>query len=192
MGKNGIRCEYVKNREELITALTHEIPEKSWVAAGSSETLDQLGIRSWLHEENFYYLDCSDKADDRRRNIISSFQSDIYLSSVAAVTEQGELFLVDGTGNRVAAFAYGPEKVIVIASVKKIVPDMEAAVQRLKTVAAPLCAGKRKKFELPCYKKGNCYNCHLERRMCCYYLTVGYVREKGRFLVYLIDEDLGF
>lgn len=175
-----------------MTALTHELPEKSWVAAGSSETLDQLGIRSWLQEENYYYLDCSDKADDRRQNIISSFQADVYLSSVAAVTEQGELFLVDGTGNRVAAFSYGPEKVVVIASVKKIVPDMETALQRLQTIAAPMCAGKRGKYELPCYKKGICFNCRLERRMCCYYLTVGYVREKGRFLVYLIDEDVGF
>lgn len=180
------------SREELLSILSRQIPKKSWVASGSSQTLEQLGIKTWLEQENFYYFNCGDGAADRRQNILNSFRSDYYLSSVAAVTEQGELFLVDGTGNRTAAFSYGPRRVIVIASVKKIVANMTEARRRLKTIAAPLCAARRKKYELPCYKKGFCMDCHLERRMCCYYLTVGYVREKERFSVYLINEDVGF
>lgn len=47
-----------------------------------------------------------------------------------AVTEEGELYNVDGNSNRVAALAYGPDSVIVVAGCNKIVPDLAAAVER--------------------------------------------------------------
>lgn len=190
--RNNLNGEYIKTREELMSRLKSEIPEHSTVAAGSSATLEQLGIRSWLENGPYQYIHCGDGAENRHQNIISSFQADYYISSVAAITGQGDLFLTDGTGNRTAALCYGPKHVIIIASTKKIVPDLPSAIRRLHHTAAPLCAARRSKFNLPCYTTSTCQNCRHPNRMCCYHLTISHSRTPNRFHVYLLDEDVGY
>ncbi len=44
-----------------------------------------------------------------------------FLTSTNALTMDGKLINVDATGNRVASMIFGPEKVIVIAGINKIV-----------------------------------------------------------------------
>lgn len=66
-----------------------------------------------------------------------AFFADTYLTSTNALTEEGELYNVDGNGNRVAAMLFGPKQVIVVAGYNKIVADMEAACRRIEKIAAP-------------------------------------------------------
>lgn len=189
--QNQFQASFAENRGQLMEALRHEIPEGAVVASGSSLTLEELGIRSWLTNGRFSYLDCSAEAENRGINIQKSFGADIYVSSVAAITQQGELFLVDGTGNRTAAFAYGPKRVLVIAGTKKITEDFSAAVTRVREIAAPGTAVRRQKTELPCYILKSCRDCRSRRRMCCNFLKIGFSRDPERFHIYLIDEDVG-
>ena len=49
--------------------------------------------------------------EERLELIRKSFSSDVFLSSTNAVTEDGKLFNVDATGNRVGAMFIGPKKV---------------------------------------------------------------------------------
>lgn len=46
---------------------------------------------------------------------------------------------IDGIGNRLAALIYGPKHVVVIAGMNKVVANLEAAIQRVRTYAARLC-----------------------------------------------------
>ena len=192
--QNGMGAEYVPLRQTLFTVLEKMIPQGCVTASGSSETLTQLGIRAFLHKRTQYY-DAGAAGLSRAEKdaaIRKAFDADIYLTSAAAVTETGELLLVDGTGNRTAAVAYGPHKVIVIVGTNKLVPDFDAALQRLRTVAAPKNALRRGKGSLPCARLGRCINCKSPERMCCDFLRVAFCRENGRITVLLVDEEVGF
>ena len=193
--KNGMEAEYLETRADLLLRLRELIPPGSTTASGSSETLTSLGVRRMLREGDYTYFDAGDHAlsqTERDHAIRQAFRADIYLTSVAAVTEAGELFVVDGTGNRIAALAYGPKQVIVIAGKQKVVEDMDAAMTRLQTTAAPQNALRRGKTELPCAKTGACVNCRHPLRMCCYFLKIGFARSPGRIRVLIVGENVGF
>lgn len=66
-----------------------------------------------------------------------NFSTDAYFTSANAITENGELYNVDGNSNRIAAIAYGPESVIVVAGYNKIVKNLDEAINRVKSTAAP-------------------------------------------------------
>ena len=93
-----------------------------------------------------------------------------YFTSTNAITENGELYNVDGNGNRVAAMLYGPDKVIVIAGVNKIVKNVEEAINRNKEIAAPANA-KRIGTNTPCKTTGYCMDCYSPDRICCEYTS---------------------
>ena len=66
-----------------------------------------------------------------------TFSSDVYFASSNAITENGELYNVDGNSNRVAAILYGPKSVILVCGYNKIVKNIDEAIDRVKRIAAP-------------------------------------------------------
>lgn len=98
-------------------------------------TLAECGIQDLLKSGAYEFLDRTvmDPQEVYRR----TFSADVFLTSANAITEEGELYNVDGNGNRVAALIYGPQRVIVVAGVNKIVRNLEEAISRVKYVAAP-------------------------------------------------------
>ena len=127
-----------------------------------------------------------------------TFSADVFLTSANAITEEGELYNVDGNGNRVAALIYGPQRVIVVAGVNKIVRNLQEAISRVKYVAAP-ANGVRLGTNTPCSHTGRCAQCEggmtagcaSEKRMCCQYVVTGYQRT-DRIRVVLVGEELGY
>jgi len=103
---------------------------------------------------------------------------------------QGELFNVDGNGNRVAAMLFGPEQVIVICGINKIVKDLKEAEERVKKIAAPVTA-KRLNKNTPCTKVGYCMNCNSEDRICCDYVIMKKQRN-NRIKVIIVNKELGY
>ena len=68
---------------------------------------------------------------DRQKSLVirrQAMTTDYYLASVNAFTLDGKLVNLDGTGNRVACISFGPEKVILIAGMNKLTPDLESAM----------------------------------------------------------------
>lgn len=47
-----------------------------------------------------------------------------FLMSSNAISADGQLVNIDGTGNRVAALCFGPEQVIVVAGMNKVAGDL--------------------------------------------------------------------
>ncbi len=193
--KNGMEAESLNSSTDLVERLKALLPRDCIVASGSSQTLTEAGVRQFLMENSYVYYDGGSVGlapEERERLIRQGFGADVYLTSAAAVTEEGELLFVDGTGNRTAAISYGPKQVLVIVGKQKIVNDMDAAYRRLETVAAPKNALRRRKGDLLCGRTGQCHHCKHPQRMCCYFLRVGFSRIPGRIRVLIVGEELGY
>lgn len=116
----------------------------------------------------------------------------VYISSVNALAETGEVINIDGNGNRVASTIYGHEKVYLVVGVNKIAPDYDAALWRARNVAAPKNAQRLNK-RTPCAVKGDrCYNCSSPERIC-RALSVFWCKPTSAAMeIILVAEELGF
>ena len=107
---------------------------------------------------------------------------------------------MDGNSNRVAAICYGPRSVILVVGCNKLVPDLKAAVQRVRLTAAPANA-VRLHCATYCASAGVCQGmekgeltagCGTDARICCNYVVSARQREAGRIKVILVGEPLGY
>ena len=141
--KNNMNGYFVHNNEELINKIEEIVKEGSKVSCGGSMTLFETGVIDHLRSGRYNFLDRY-KEGLSREDIVKiykeTFTADTFFCSSNAVTENGELYNVDGSGNRVAAMLYGPDKVIVVCGVNKIVKDVNEAVLRKNNVAGPINA----------------------------------------------------
>ena len=209
--KGNISGQYVPSREEALSAILGMIPRGAVVARGDSVSLDQVGIIPELikHNQNriidplerdadgFYIIA---EREQRWRIAREVFSADIFLVGTNAITLDGKLVNIDGWGNRVSAMIFGPEKVIVVVGVNKIVRDVNEALERIHQFAAPINAKRhylkhdREEFaDLPCVKTGRCIDCNHAARICRYTVIIEGVAsgEKGRINVVLVGEELG-
>ena len=200
--KNRITASFVETRGEVVDLLQTLIPEGSVVSHGGSETLKECGVRDFLLTGYCKYLDRNQPGltpEEITAIYRASFSADFYLTSSNAVTEKGELYNVDGNSNRIAAICYGPTKVIMVVGVNKIVPDLDAAVRRVKEIAAPLNT-KRLNCKTYCEAQGECMGldgdmctgCASNARICCNYLVSSKQRVPGRITVIIVGEELGY
>lgn len=194
LNKNNINAYYAKSREELIDIITKLVSEGSVVTCGGSMTLFETGVMDHLRSGRYKLLDryADNLTPEEVKDIYrAAFSADAYFTSSNAITEKGELYNVDGNGNRVAAMLFGPDKVIVIAGINKIVPDVEAAMERNRRFSAPINA-KRLNKNTPCAKTGYCVDCNSPERICLEYTLIKKQRTKGRLNVIILNEELGY
>ncbi len=123
----------------------------------------------------------------RRRGL----DADVMIASSNAITLDGRLVNLDGLGNRVAAMMFGPEKVILVVGMNKVVPDLDSAIARVKHYAAPVNA-IRIGVEAPCTANGLCTDCRSAERVCNMWSIIEGHRKRGRIHVKLVGEALGY
>ena len=209
--KKNINAQYVSTRQEALSTVLEMIPKGVMVARGDSITIDQIEIIPELRkrkqnkiidplERDSDGLYIITEIEESRRIARETFSADIFLVGTNAVTLDGKLVNTDGWGNRVSAMIFGPDKVIVVAGVNKIVKDVNEALERIHNVAAPMNAKRhylkhhRPEFgDLPCVRTGRCVNCNHDWRICRHTVIIegAMIREKGRINVVLIGEELG-
>lgn len=198
--KNKMKPFFAENRDELFKIIRDLIKDDKLITAGGSMTLRDSGVTEMLmNEYNGVFLDRSAaKTPEETGEIFrKAFISDTFFSSSNAITENGELYNVDGNGNRVSAMIFGPKQVIVVAGVNKIVKDIEAAKERVERIAAPKNA-VRLNCATSCLKTGECERlrsgspCHSDARICCSYVTLGQQRVPDRIKVIIVNENLGY
>lgn len=147
-----------------------------------------------MRNGKFNFLDRYKKdltSDEIKEIFRKSFFADSYFVSTNALTQNGELYNVDGNGNRVAAMLYGPDKVIVIAGINKIVKDVDAAIKRNREISAPTNAKRLNKLT-PCTKIGQCMDCKSSYRICNEYTLIRRQGSKGRIKVIIVGKELGY
>lgn len=191
---NNMNGYYVKDRKELISKIEELVNVGSIVACGGSSTLFEAGVIDHLRTKRYEFLDRYEDGLSRQEIVKifkKSFLADAYFTSSNAVTEDGELYNVDGNGNRVAAMLYGPEKVIVVCGSNKIVRDVDMAIDRNRHISAPANA-KRLNRNTPCTKVGYCMDCKSNERICNEYTLIKRQGTKDRIHVIFLDEEFGY
>lgn len=184
----------VDTKQEALDLLGQLIPKGASVGVGGSATLNELSAIDLLRNGEYNFLDRYDKSltsEQLSEVLKKSLTADVFLTSTNAVTENGELYNVDGNANRVAAMLFGPDSVIVVAGYNKIVKDIAAAKQRVMDIAAPAnCV--RLGIDNPCTKNGSCCDCKAQSRICCDTVIMGRQRTPGRVKVILVAQELGY
>lgn len=192
--KNNMKGYYVKDENEALKKIKEILKEGSTVTIGGSKSLFEVGAIELLREEKYKFLDRYKEGitnEERGKIYRDAFFVDTYLCSTNAITESGELYNIDGNGNRVAAMIFGPKEVIIIAGINKVVKNMEEAENRLKNIAAPANA-KRFNLDTPCAKVGYCMDCNSNSRICSSYTILKKQKEKGRIKVIIVNKNLGY
>ncbi len=181
---------YAANAEEALAKVLELIPEGASVTMGGCMSAREIGLVDALKDGNYNFID-RDKMEDKRAAMLAAYDADFFLSSVNAMTEDGELVNIDGNSNRVSAIAQGPKQVLFIVGMNKVCDDLDGAMKRARNVAAPINA-QRFGLDTPCAKTGSCMNCKSPDTICCQFLITRFSRHKGRIHVILVNDKLGF
>jgi hypothetical protein len=192
--KNNFDAHWVPDIKTLLEAIFKIIPEGATVGVGGSMTLNQIGFFEKAEQHNIKLINPSlqklsmEDFTEQRRQILLA---DVFLSSANAITEDGMIFNIDGTGNRVASMTFGPKKVIVVCGINKVVKDIEAAQKKVREYTAPMNA-KRIGLKTPCAETGVCADCSSPQRICNVFVTMAKKPTRTDMTVFLTAEHLGF
>lgn len=184
-------ADWFETGEQALDFLKQSIPAGSSIALGGSETLREIGVLDWLASDSSVHHIDRYHTDDVNRALHDAFNADVYLTSTNALTLDGMLYNVDGTGNRVAALTYGPQKVYVVCGINKLVKDLEEAHNRVMMTAA-VANAIRLKRDTPCTQVGYCVQCSREDCICCSEVTTRRSKTKDRIHVLIVNETLGY
>lgn len=192
--KNNFHAEFYESRRDLLVVVREMVKPEMRVAFGGSQTVKQLEIPELVKQLGGIILDHNAEGltQEEKLEVMRQQQiCDLFICSSNAISLQGELFNIDGYGNRVAAMAFGPRKVLVIAGVNKICANEESAWTRLKTVASPINF-KRLNRPNPCTVHGTCMDCNLPTRGCNIYVATRKKSPVVDMSVLILNENLGF
>lgn len=189
----GFDAAVFDTRDQATAFILGDLPAAQEIGMGGSATLAQMNLDAALrgagHTVHWHQGVPASEAPAIRR---AAMCAQVYFASANAVTEDGLMVQIDGTGNRVAALCYGPETVYIIIGRNKVVEGgYQQAVRRIKQVACPLNA-RRLNLDTPCAKTGSCNASACTRSMCHMFLALEGAPGGKRTQVILIDEDLGF
>ena len=171
---------YCATKEEALQKALSLSPEGSKVGWGGAMSAQEIGLLDALEAGNWNAV-----GRDTDGGV------DVFITGANGLSLDGQMVNIDGLGNRVSAIIYGPKTVVVIAGMNKVVDTLEAAVQRARTIAAPINIQRFQK-ETPCAKTGVCYDCKHEDCICNHIVITRHSRPTGRIQFVLVGEDLGF
>jgi len=159
-----VESDEEKARERVLAL----VPPDAVVGCPGSVTTRQIGAVKALADRGNRVVEHSREGLSKEEILAlrrEELRADVFLTGVNAVTLDGRLVSVDGAGNRVAGMMFGPPKVVVVAGGNKVVRDVEAALERIRSVAAPQNS-LRLGLDLPCAKTGACHDCSADGRIC--------------------------
>jgi len=203
----------VKTSAEATSLVMEMIPLKASVGVGDSATLRQMGVLNELEKRGNKVLDFHDRrviegvGESRvkyrrmQRIAFKALTADVFITSANALTEDGKIVSIDGSGNRVAAMIYGPRHVILCVGRNKIVKDEAEAEWRIKNVIN-IAHGTNYRGDValdnkqltpaqPCVRAGKCIDCRGPLRNCNAKVVMEHKTRLTDLTVILIDEDLG-
>ena len=184
---------YCDTKEEALQQALSWIPEGSTVGWGGATSAQQIGLMAALNAGNYQTLDrdtCK-TAEERDQMAKACLTANVFITGANALSLDGQMVNIDGTGNRVAATVFGPDSVVVIAGMNKVTDDLDSAITRARTVAAPI---NQQRFGLnnPCTVTGTCADCKSETCICNHIVVTRHCRPVGRIKFILVGEELGF
>lgn len=162
------------------------------VAYGGSMTIDMNGFKPAIKEAGHTLIDreAYKQAGKEKELKAAIVNADAFLMSTNAITLDGELVNIDGKGDRTSFLIYGPDEVIIVAGMNKVVKDVETGIERIRNFSSPANT-VRLGVDTPCSKIGQCAHC-LENTICCQTVITRCSRVPDRIKVILVGEELGY
>lgn len=192
--KNGFDAMYVKTGAEALALVAKHFKHGMTVGFGGSMTVRGIGVQDSAKAAGCELLDhnAPGLTPEVKTSILKrQLTSDLFVSGSNAVTLEGEIVNVDGTGNRVAALSFGPTRTIVVVGINKVVRDLDEAFAHIESWAAPM-NNKRLDKPNPCVKAGVCMDCDGDTRLCRVYQILRKRPSGTDFTVIVVGEELGF
>lgn len=188
---DGYYCDSMEDAKKKIIELIGDAGKS--VGYGGSMTIDDTDLKERIAEagHNLIVREELNKTPEGTKECNAKLiNADTFLMSTNAITLDGELINIDGRGNRVAFLIYGPNQVIVIAGMNKVVSNVEDGIRRVRNFASPPNT-VRLNCDTPCAKTGQCMDC-LSDSICCQIVVTRVSRVPGRIKVILVGEELGY
>ncbi len=189
-GFHAVVCRTAKEASDFVR---NDMPQGATVAIGGSMTVKQMGLEALLREDGHTVLWHWEVAPDKRPALLhEAMNADAYICSANALTEDGLMVQIDGTGNRVSAMCYGPRTVYIVIGCNKLVEGgYQQAVKRIKQVSCPQNA-RRIGLDTPCAATDKCNASACTHSMCHLFLALEGAPTGNTTKVVLVDETLGY
>lgn len=183
---------YCENEEAALEKALELIPKGSTVGWGGAMSAQQIGLLDALNAGEYNAID-RDKAPnpaEREKAMKQCLLADVFVTGANALSIDGQMVNIDGNGNRVAPIVYGPDSIVVIAGMNKVMDSLEDAVRRARTVAAP---SNKQRFALqtPCEITGTCADCRSDGCICNQILVTRNCKPAGRIKFVIVGQELG-
>ena len=192
--KRNIEAFYCETKEEATSLAMELMKDAKTVGMGGTESVKECGLLAAVKaSETLHFIDrnLATTPEERKAIFLETMAADYFLMSSNAITIDGELVNIDGNSNRLACLLHGPEHVLIVAGMNKVVEDVDSGIQRVGYAAAPPNAA-RLHTKTSCAALGHCIDCHSDDCMCCQIVITRHSRHKGRIKVILVGEELGF
>ena len=191
--KRQIEGYYCPDKKSALKKALELIPKGSSIGWGGSMTLLETGLLDAIKNEQYKIIDRDTaKTSEEQRKIYGEICcSDFFLMSTNAITLDGELINIDGRGNRVAFLCYGPQNVVILAGINKVVPDIESGFKRVRNIASPPNTVRLNK-KTPCAITGKCEDCYSPDCICGQFVITRRSGVPNRIKIILIGEELGY
>ncbi len=193
--RRGFEAEYVSTSEEALKRVLELVPENATVGIPGTVTVRAIGALDALKSRgNTVYQHWGPMTNEERR--AARFQentADVFLTSANAITRDGQIINIDGTGNRVAGMAWGNGLVLFVAGINKLAFDLNDGIKRAKSATIPNAI--RQHVDTACVKAGHCVNCSSagnEDSMCRAILILDQAVKGRRYHVIIVGEQLGY
>jgi len=191
---HGFEARFFETGDEAVHFIMDQAKTSQTVGVGGSKTIRELGVLEMLGNAGKTVYDnwklkagTPEELQCRR----AQMTADLFLSSANAVTMTGEIVNKEASGNRTNSMTFGPQHVIIVVGLNKIVPDIGAAFDRIEQIAAPVRAmGMGRKT--PCVQTGVCMDCDSPERICCITSILHRKPYFTKITVAILNESLGY
>ena len=193
LAKRQMEGYYCPDKESAVKKALELMPEGSSIAWGGSMTLHEMGLMDAIRNGSYEIIDreSATTPEEKRKIYGEVCCSDFFLTSTNAITTDGQLVNIDGMGSRVSFLCFGPQNVIVLAGMNKLVPDVESGIKRVREMAAPPNAVRLNR-QTPCAATGVCGDCFSPDCICSQLVVTRRSTVPNRIKVILIGEELGY
>ena len=193
LGKRQIEGFYCENSTSAVKKALEIIPQNSSIAWGGSMTLLETGLMDAIKNGDYKIIDRDIATNlEEERKIYSDICScDFFLMSTNAITLDGELINIDGKGNRVSFLCFGPQNVLIMTGLNKVVSDIKSGFKRIHDIASPPNAIRLNR-KTPCAITGKCENCYSPDCMCGQFVITRRSSIPKRIKIILIGKELGY
>lgn len=192
--KNDFDAHFVPDTQTATTRILEMVTPYESFGFGGSSTMRQIGVIEALQTQaktiHDHWQTGLNNHEDRAIRLAQG-RCDCFFCSANAVSASGEIVNVDGIGNRTNAMTFGTQKVMIVAGMNKVTPDLDSAFQRVRNIAAPMRA-KSLNLQTPCAESGRCTDCSVPQRICRVTTILHRKPMQTDISVILIGQSLGF